>query len=122
MKKLILTLTLILFLIPGFSQELKLTFESKKEFNRILAQVVDTNFLIPAKATYTATLKTGERITVVNVGHVPIPATYDEQGKILTEASQYEDWAVDILSPVKIPEFEDYKVKNKPEHWHHKFK
>jgi len=51
---------------------------------------------------------------------VPIAATYDEEGEILTEASFNEDFAVDIVSDYELP-VEDYIIENNPDTWYHNF-
>lgn len=101
--------------------ELKLSFKDKAEFDKVLAQLLYEDFTIPTKSTYTVTLKSGEKITVVNVGNVPIRATYDDEGNVLTEASFHEDWAVDIDTPVDIPELNSYLLKFRKSKYHHGF-
>jgi len=47
------------------------------------------------------------------IGHVPIPATYDEKGEELTKALFHEDFAIDIYSKVLIPELDKYLIEEK---------
>jgi len=54
----------------------------------------------------------------VEIGHVPIPATFDEQGNELTEASFHTDWAVDVMSKVEIPELTPYLIEAKTNYAH----
>ena len=97
----------------------KLTFPAKKLFDNILTPLVSET--LPTKSTYTAQLLSGEAITVVNVGHVPIPAVMGEDGEVITEATFHEDWAVDVLTPIAIDELEAYCVVDFPENWSNKF-
>jgi hypothetical protein len=49
---------------------------------------------------------------------VPIAATYDEEGEILTEASFNEDFAVDIVSDYDLP-VSKYIIEDK--HWYNEW-
>ena len=97
----------------------KLSHENKAEFDNILTPLVSET--LPTKSTYTAQLLSGEAITVVNVGHVPIPAVMGEDGEVITEATFHEDWAVDVLTPIAIDELEAYCVVDFPENWSNEF-
>lgn len=35
-------------------------------------------------------------MAVIEIGKIPIPATYDEEGNLLTEATFHKDYAIDI--------------------------
>jgi len=91
----------------------RLSFISKKQWDSIKGDFIikDEDGNYPSGSTYTAQIVDGS-ITVREVGHVPIAATYDEEGEILTEASFNEDFAVDILSDYDLP-VEDYIIENK---------
>lgn len=54
----------------------------------------------------------------IKIGNVPIEATYDEDGRELTEASQYKDYAVDILSKVEIEGLNDFIISPKKHYYH----
>jgi hypothetical protein len=97
----------------------KLSFTTKDEWlsvrNTFVLPDEDGNY--PSGSIYTAQIAEGS-ITIREVGHVPIAATYDEEGEILTEASFNEDWAVDIVSDYDLP-VEDYIIENK--HWYNEW-
>jgi len=101
--------------------ELKLSFKDKAEFDKVLAPLLHEDFTIPTKSIYTAILKSGESITVVNVKNVPIKEVKDEDGNVIVEAGFHEDWAVDILTEVEIPELNSYLLKFRKSKYHHGF-
>ena len=77
----------------------KLSFTDKDQWD-----AVKTSFLLADdNGNYGSGTFTNNGMTIREVGHIPIPATYDENGEILTEASSHTDYAVDILTPVLIP-------------------
>ena len=47
------------------------------------------------------------------------PATYDEEGNILTEASTNTDYPVDVFSKVEIPELSEYLIEAKDHYAHY---
>ena len=97
----------------------RLSLETKPKWNTLRKKFVmpDEDGNYPSGSIYTAQIAEGS-ITVREVGHVPIAATYDEEGEILTEASFNEDWAVDIVSDYDLP-VEDYIIENK--HWYNEW-
>jgi len=91
----------------------RLSLETKPKWNTLRKKFVmpDEDGNYPSGSIYTAQIAEGS-ITIREVGNVPIAATYDEEGEILTEASFNEDFAVDILSDYDLP-VEDYIIENK---------
>ena len=91
----------------------RLSLATKPKWNTLRKKFVmpDEDGNYPSGSIYTAQIAEGS-ITVREVGNVPIAATYDEEGEILTEASFNEDFAVDILSDYDLP-VEDYIIENK---------
>ena len=72
----------------------KLSFEDKDEWvstRSVIYEEPEDGF--PVNSTYTLN---GD--TIREVGNVPYPATYNEDGEIVTEAGYYDDFAVDILT------------------------
>ena len=88
----------------------KLSFESKEAFKTVL----ETLAIVTEESVHYP-------FAFVEVGHVPIPATYDEEGVELTEATFHLDYAVDVLSEVVIPEFEPFKLITAPSRYYHGF-
>jgi len=99
----------------------RLSFTSKKQWDSIKGDFIikDEDGNYPSGSTYTAQIVDGS-ITVREVGHVPIDATYDEEGEVLTEASFNLDFAVDILSDYELP-VNKYIIENNPDTWYHNF-
>ena len=95
----------------------KLSFTDKAQWDNVKTSILlaDEDGTIPNSGTYT-----NNGMTVVEVGYVPIPATYDEDGEELTEATFNEDFSVDILTE-KTLDLGQYIVKCHPEKWHHGF-
>lgn len=94
----------------------KLSFTNKAEWDS-----VKTSILIPSEdGNYPSGTYTNNNMTVVEVGNVPIDATYSEDGEVLTEASFNTDWAVDILSE-KVVDVGDYIVRSTPDNWRNSF-
>ena len=72
----------------------KLSFEDKDEWvstRSVIYEEPEDGF--PVSSTYTLN---GD--TIREVGNVPYPATYDEDGEELTPAGNHDDFAVDILT------------------------
>lgn len=86
----------------------KLSFKDKAEFLTTLESICEKN--------------EEEKLIInfdyIEIGNVPIEATYDEEGKELTEASQHEDYAVDILSKVEIEGLNDFIISPKKHYYH----
>jgi len=97
----------------------RLSFTTKDEWisvrNTFVLPDEDGNY--PSHSIYTAQIDEGS-ITIREVGHVPIAATYDEEGEILTEASFNEDFAVDIVSDYDLP-VSKYIIEDK--HWYNEW-
>ncbi len=91
----------------------KLSFTDKAQWDGVKASFLDADDIIPNKSTYTV-----QGMDIREVGHVPIPATYDEEGNVLTEVSQHDDFAVDILTTEEIPEVESYIIGAKGSYYH----
>jgi len=70
----------------------------------------------PEKSTYTL-----EGATIVEIGHIPIPATFDEEGELLTEAGLQPDYAVDICSLKVIEEVIPYSLPKRKAKYAHGF-
>ena len=95
----------------------KLSFTDKDQWD-----AVKTSFLLADdNGNYGSGTFTNNGMTIREVGHIPIPATYDENGEILTEASQHDDYAVDILTPVLIPELNEYLLPEIKSNYYHSF-
>jgi len=97
----------------------RLSFTTKDEWisvrNTFVLPDEDGNY--PSGSIYTAQIAKGS-ITVREVGHVPIDATYDEEGNIIKEGGFYTDWAVDIVSDYELP-VSKYIIENK--HWYNEW-
>jgi hypothetical protein len=91
----------------------RLSLATKPKWNTLRKKFVmpDEDGNYPSGSIYTAQIAEGS-ITIREVGNVPIAATYDEEGEILTEASFNEDFAVDIVSDYELP-VDDYIIENK---------
>ena len=91
----------------------RLSFTTKDEWlsvrNTFVLPDEDGNY--PSGSIYTAQIAEGS-ITIREVGHVPYPPVYDEEGNIIKEGGFYTDWAVDIVSDYDLP-VEDYIIENK---------
>ena len=97
----------------------RLSLETKPKWNTLRKKFVmpDEDGNYPSGSIYTAQIAEGS-ITIREVGNVPIAATYDEEGEILTEASFNEDFAVDIVSDYELP-VSKYIVEEK--HWYNEW-
>ena len=91
----------------------RLSFISKKQWDSIKGDFIikDEDGNYPSGSTYTAQIVDGT-ITVREVGHVPYPPEYDEEGNIIKEGGFYTDWAVDIVSDYELP-VSKYIIENK---------
>ena len=58
-------------------------------------------------------------MTIVTVGTITKPATFDEQGNELTPATVVEGWHVDVLSKEIIEELRGYCLDHLPNHCQH---
>jgi len=94
----------------------RLSFISKKQWDSIKGDFIikDEDGNYPSGSTYTAQIVDGS-ITVREVGNVPYPPEYDEEGNIIKEGGFYPDWAVDIVSDYDLP-VDDYIIEDK--HWY----
>ena len=94
----------------------RLSFTTKDEWlsvrNTFVLPDEDGNY--PSHSIYTAQIVDGT-ITVREVGNVPYPPEYDEEGNIIKEGGFYPDWAVDIVSDYDLP-VSKYIIENK--HWY----
>ena len=97
----------------------RLSLETKPKWDTLRKKFVvpDDDGNYPSGSIYTAQIAKGS-ITIREVGNVPIAATYDEEGEILTEASFNEDFAVDIVSDYELP-VSKYIVEEK--HWYNEW-
>jgi len=97
----------------------RLSLATKPKWNTLRKKFVmpDEDGNYPSGSIYTAQIAEGS-ITIREVGNVPIAATYDEEGEILTEASFNEDFAVDIVSDYELP-VSKYIVEEK--HWYNEW-
>ena len=55
-------------------------------------------------------------MTIVEVGTITKPATFDEEGNELTPATVIEGWHVDVLSNEIIEELREYCLEKAPNH------
>ncbi len=99
----------------------KLTFTTKEQWDsaKVTFLLPDEEGNYPSSRTFTGQTAQGS-ITCVEVGNIPVAATYDEEGEILTQATFREDYAVDILSDYELP-VEEYEVGETPNTWYHNF-
>ena len=97
----------------------KLTFTTKEQWDSIKGKFIikDEDGNYPSGSTYTAQIAEGN-ITIREVGNVPYPPEYDEEGNIIKEGGFYTDWAVDIVSDYDLP-VEDYIIEDK--HWYNEW-
>ena len=97
----------------------RLSLATKPKWNTLRKKFVmpDEDGNYPSGSIYTAQIAEGS-ITIREVGNVPIAATYDEEGEILTEASFNEDFAVDIVSDYDLP-VSKYIIEDK--HWYNEW-
>ena len=97
----------------------KLTFTTKEQWDSIKGNFIikDEDGNYPSGSTYTAQIAEGN-ITIREVGNVPYPPEYDEEGNIIKEGGFYTDWAVDIVSDYDLP-VEDYIIEDK--HWYNEW-
>ena len=97
----------------------KLTFTTKEQWDSIKGNFIikDEDGNYPSGSTYTAQIAEGN-ITIREVGNVPYPPEYDEEGNIIKEGGFYPDWAVDIVSDYDLP-VEDYIIEDK--HWYNEW-
>ena len=97
----------------------RLSFTSKKQWDSIKGDFIikDEDGNYPSHSIYTAQIAEGS-ITVREVGHVPYPPEYDEEGNIIKEGGFYTDWAVDIVSDYELP-VDDYIIEDK--HWYNEW-
>jgi len=97
----------------------RLSFTSKKQWDSIKGDFIikDEDGNYPSGSTYTAQIAEGS-ITIREVGHVPYPPEYDEEGNIIKEGGFYPDWAVDIVSDYDLP-VKDYIIEDK--HWYNEW-
>ncbi len=87
----------------------KLSFTDKDQWD-----AVKTSFLLAdEQGNYGSGTFTNNGMTIREVGHIPIPATYDENGDILTEASQHTDYAVDIDAEISLDILDEYIIPAK---------
>ena len=88
---------------------IKLSFKNQETWEKVkesLATVKDENTTYPWY---------GEPVEGIKIY---TPATYDEDGNILTEASTNSDYPVDVFSKVKIPELNEYLIEAKTNYAH----
>jgi hypothetical protein len=57
-------------------------------------------------------------IAVIEIGKIPIAATYDDEGLELTEATTHKDYAVDIDCEVLPNNLEKYLIPAKKKYYH----
>ena len=97
----------------------RLSFISKKQWDSIKGDFIikDEDGNYPSHSIYTAQIAEGS-ITVREVGHVPYPPEYDEEGNIIKEGGFYTDWAVDIVSDYDLP-VSKYIIEDK--HWYNEW-
>ena len=92
----------------------RLSFDSQQDWHTLRNTLINLEDLQQRKV-MTVQLLTGETITINEVGHVPIPLEYDEDGNPLTEQLYHDDFAVDIVTPILIEELNNYILTYKPE-------
>ena len=81
----------------------KLSFKSKLAWNRQKSKLQDS--------------EGNWKQAVIEIGNIPIPATYDEEGNELTEATFHADWAVDVDGELP-EELEQYLIPAKSKYAH----
>ena len=110
----------------------KLTFDTKEDWivlrNTLVQADEDGNY--PSKKVDTFQLLSGERITINEVGNVPIPIEYDENGEPTNTTRDddgnvipiyHEDWAVDVMAEDVIDALTGYIVVDAPNQWYNSF-
>jgi hypothetical protein len=97
----------------------RLSFTSKKQWDSIKGDFIikDEDGNYPSGSTYTAQIDEGS-ITIREVGNVPYPPEYDEEGDIIKEGGFYTDFAVDIVSDYDLP-VSKYIIEDK--HWYNEW-
>jgi len=91
----------------------RLSFDSQKDWHTLRDTLINLEELPKQRKVMTVQLLTGETITINEVGHVPIPLEYDEEtGEPLTEQLYHDDWAVDVVTPIKIDELLPYVIES----------
>ena len=96
----------------------RLSFDSQQDWHTLRNTLIKPNEdgTFVTKKVATVQLLTGETATINEVGNVPIPLEYDEEtGNPLTEQLYHDDWAVDVSTPVLIPELNGYILKDVPD-------
>jgi len=99
----------------------RLSFDSQQDWHTLRNTLINLEELPKQRKVMTVQLLTGEAITINEVGNVPIPLEYDEDGKPLTEQLYHDDWAVDVSTPVLIPELNGYILKDVPDQFYNSF-
>jgi len=92
----------------------RLSFDSQQDWHTLRNTLIEPNEdgTFVTKKVATVQLLTGETATINEVGNVPIPLEYDEDGKPLTEQLYHDDWAVDVVTPIKIDELLPYVIES----------
>ncbi len=82
----------------------RLSLATKSKWDTLRKKFVmpDEDGNYPSGSIYTAQIAEGS-ITIREVGNVPYPPEYDEDGNIIKEGGFYTDWAVDIVSDYELP-------------------
>ena len=99
----------------------RLSFDSQKDWHTLRDTLINLEELPKQRKVMTVQLLTGEAITINEVGYVPIPLEYDEDGNPLTDQLYHNDWAVDVSTPVLIPELNGYILKDVPDQFYNSF-
>ena len=100
----------------------RLSFDSQQDWHTLRNTLINLEELPKQRKVMTVQLLTGEAITINEVGNVPIPLEYDEEtGEPLTEQLYHDDWAVDVSTPVLIPELGKYILKEFPDQFYNSF-
>ena len=101
----------------------RLSFDSQKDWHTLRNTLINLEELPKQRKVMTVQLLTGETVITINeVGNVPIPLEYDEEtGEPLTEQLYHDDWAVDVSTPVLIPELNGYILKDHPDQFYNSF-
>jgi len=91
----------------------RLSFDSQQDWHTLRNTLINLEELPKQRKVMTVQLLTGEAITINEVGNVPIPLEYDEvTGEPLTEQLYHDDWAVDVVTPIKIDELLPYVIES----------
>jgi len=99
----------------------RLSFDSQQQWHTLRNTLINLEELPKQRKVMTVQLLTGEAITINEVGYVPIPLEYDEDGNPLTDQLYHNDWAVDVSTPVLIPELNGYILKDVPDQFYNSF-